>query len=225
MIAPPSLVQLMLVIPAQTRGETGAELIPAAFAALRKLVAVEPRRPRDRDALMGVHPLPRITLNHPDFLPASGYPASSISLASGAIRKIAADFVMLGLSLGKDGEQLDHGWRAGLAFAPLLASELGAGLAFMNGGAIDDERSVFPPDRSIGELPGTFTPWIFLGERMLSEDRRARLKALSACQSKPLGAGWQVQAVRKLTDEPSPAFLTELEHIGDDPITYLGPRI
>lgn len=221
MEARPSLVQLMLLVP-QIEGSGAGRLLPAAFEAMRERVAVEPRKPRDRETLANGTGSARVSLLHPDFTPAKGYPASWISLASAALDKTHTDLVIVGFSLGKDDEQLDHGWTVGLELSTLLVAALGAGLAFLNGGAIDDERSVFPADRSI-DRPETITPWTYFGKAMLDASLRTTLEALPAFRSEPLGEGWQIQSVERLTDTPPPALLAALENL-DPPIAYLGPR-
>ena len=223
----PSLVHLMLLLPARQGLGDHMRLIPASVEALRRRIELElqPLRQHDRDAVSGESPSPFVNFLHPNFLPADVYPTSRVTITSAPLKGGHTDMLMVGLILGHDGEQLENGWRIGLQMAPVLAAELGAGLGFLNGGPIEDDRTVLPPDRDPRKLPSTMTPWTYIGPDLLDPKLRSALEALPAFVSEPVGDGWQVRAVESIVDEPSPGFRQALREIADEPIVYMGPRL
>lgn len=112
---------------------------------------------------------------------------------------------------------------------PRFVQAASPNLALMNG--IDEseewkdaenERSLPIADSiQVSSLPPFFTPWVYLGANLLTEQRRFWLKDLRAFKTQPLGEGWLVQSVPDLYTQPSSEFVDQLKRAPESkPIGY-----
>ena len=111
--------------------------------------------------------------------------------------------------LGGSRASLARAWEFCVHAAPRLVSAVDPSFACVY--PLESSRKArarpLPSELPHFELPAFFTPWVFLGAERLSEGRREELARLPAPRSRPLGAGWLVQATRGLEAQPTQALL------------------
>lgn len=182
------------------------------------------RGKRSQSFLKGEISTRRITLNHPDFTEATGYPDSWLSLAADRYGT-GQSVIFVGIQIGHPGEQLDVEWKLGLSLMTRLVIELSPLFACMNGKLLDLERVILPHQEALqsSPLPLCFTPWTYFDLGELTADIKKRLALLPAPFTAPLARGWVVQALEKIDDPVRPEFLSALAELNDPPIRYIQP--
>ncbi len=168
-----------------------------------------------------------VTLIHPSYTAANGFPNSWISVSVGSYPESRLGAVFVNILLAEVEDQVEAEWSAGELIFRRLVSEMKPLLGFMTVWVVDDDDDdpMFPSEKPLdgSVLPREFTPLTYFSGPDRDESLRRRLEALTVPVSRPLDSGWLVQAVDRPHDQPQAAFLDELRVLTDRPISYRRP--
>lgn len=111
-------------------------------------------------------------------------------------------------------------WLCALLEALVVTADADA--CFVNGSvdATEDERLPFGAELDAA-LPAAFTAWNYYGPARLARVEPARLAALPAFVTRPLGEGWLLRPVEDYGDDPAPDLLSAWSDLTGTKATFL----